>query len=1149
MTRRRSGPARVAAFMLVPVLVILLVVVVVSCRPLESAFGRRCDSDLVCGVDAPVCVDQRCVPVRSRTDAGDSCARPVPFTAPATDDPAALLRVASTFGDAGAASPLPADVTDVTDVTRSVVFALQIEHETGVRFDVAVDRDDKGEPLFPVVVDVRPLDGDGCGAVFAVGAAPLTAPVLAAGDWAVVVHGVPPAGDPGRFVLTATRVDCPVGYLPFDDASCVGFRPLALAPFAVQQPSAALVGGRVVVGGEQPVDSLQPGLQVFDPLTERWSMRDLPEPTDFAAIGALADGDGLVVGQSNSDLVVWRLPADGARAPQQVVGAGLRFSGFARPPAVVAAGDGAFVVGADEAPVLLVPSFVACDAIPCPTGYLCVEDIWAMSAAAHVCLCATTNCTNGERMSPTELPSVSWPSLAPRGAAIGVPDAAQRGLTFVHGFAAASVSGAPLAGLLDPRSGAIAAAPVVLRADITLGTTRSGIVVAGGLIDDAPASLVEFVDAETLAVATVKLPEAVVHPAVAAFAGTTAVFGGCRDVACAAPSSSTYFVTPRGVPAVVRGPDLPIAGGALVAVPLDDDRVFLVDGAARRAVMFEHVPRGFRSAPVDDSGRCPTTTTVQLPGDGSTVVAEGSIVSRLDLLRSERCARLGFEDRPEAVYAVELSEPSDVEVTVASLLPASGTSFAAWVFSGDCGPHRQDLTCGPGNGDLPALRFGPMSAGTFFVVVEAKTPAGRDGDARDDFAPFRLSLRASPVAAGCAPDDDDPDDDEPTNARSMSVVPDVVADDTVAVAEGTLCADDVDNLLYEHGGGAMRPALTGIDVADLHVRRAVLDDVASATTGQPVVASVEATERSFDDEQPEGAYVLTLARSTGANEPTAVRWRLSLNAGCMLDDDDSFVAALDDHAQGVRPQPAGPLGHEQRSLCFDDDVDVVPLPAWDDGRALRVSVAGAFGNDFPVAVHRVTAEGLLGAPVPTTLDDSGSAIELAAVGGPAERTALVIGPAAIEQWRVTVDITVTGDVGERCSNAIALSGAGGEQSVSLFGRANDVDVSEIGDCTGYSSVGPDAFFVLDLAAGDGADVTAAPVFDPAVTGGADISLYAFTGCPAGAGACIAGSDTAGGGGAESIAIAPEPVARTVFVAVDAYYDLPTDVELTWTRTR
>lgn len=1125
---RLAAPAAVLA---------VLAVLAVACST-EPSFGRRCETAGDCGADAPVCVDARCVPARSANDAGNGCARPVPYRAPDDGDPSVLLRVASTFGALRADGPSePCAAHDAP----GVVFALTTGDDLGVRFDVAAG--------FPVDVEVRPLADGVCGDVVDCGRTSSTVAHLPKGDWAVIVHGTPPEGDPGSFVLTATRIDCPVGYLPYDEATCVGFRPVAPIPFTLRHPSAAMVRGRVVVVDEQPEESLKPGVQVFDPRSDRWSMVDLPADVGLAGIGTLADGDGLIVTRLSSTgaLVVWRLVDRGIFDLVSVFEgrSGTDAANFTGPPAVVAADGSALVVGPGTIPYVLDPTPLYCAAQRCPVGFACVEGTDRVDALEKVCVCVTSGCADDVHLAaePTNVPA-----LGDGAKAIGVPGAVQ-GLTFVHGFADQPESEVPFAGFVDMQNFRVAGVHVAKREHVTLAAAPGVVVVAGGIAWKRPSRLVEFVDAETRAVVQVTLPVGLHRPAVAPFAGSIAVLGGCLDAECAARSSSTFFLDRASAVRPGVWPGLPMPGGDVAAAAIDDDHVLVIDGATRRTAVLERVPRGFEALAADESGACATTETRALRAGGREVEIDGSILSRLDRLRSEWCVGVGITEHPEAVYAIDLDAAADVEITLTPVDAARDQRFEVWAFGGGCAQQRHDLACAPDNGDRPALLLSAVDAGRFYVVVEAARFATTGSlTTVDDFAPFVLKLRATSASAVCLPDGDDPADDELLGARPMVMHGDVVAHAAVAEASGSLCTADVDNLLYEHGGGQLLPLLSGTTLIDTQVRRAIVDDVQSAAAGRLVLSAVEEAPNP-NEELPDGAYVLTLTPRFPDVAIADVRWHLLLASDCTLDIDDSFVDALDDRNRPARPPPPGPVVHEDRSLCFAGDVDVVPLPSWNEGRTLTIELEGSFSNEFEVGVVRVAEDGRLGDRVPTTIAQEGSTTRLTAVDGPDEPTALVLGPSTAEQRRVAIAIAVSGAVGETCGNAVALSGASGEEAVTLFGRVDDVDVSEIGNCTGWPSTGPDAFHALTLAAGEGAEVTVTPLSDPADPSGPEVSLYAFVGCPPAVDACIAGSDEGYGGDAETIAIPPSDAARTVFIAVDSFDPSGFDALLTWSKTR
>lgn len=1138
---RRWSPSWVAA-------VVVIVMSGAAACPSLPSFGRRCRDDDDCDDDAPVCVDERCVPARLADDAGKSCSEPVPFVPPETDDPALLLRVASTFGKAGVVEPRP---DGVAADARSVVFKLVVREPMGVRFDVSTDA--------KVVVDVRPLQDTRCGEPVATGPSPLVAPLLSAGEWAVIVHEASPAQNAGRFVLTATRVDCPAGYVPLDDASCVGFRAVAPVPFALRQPSTALIDGRVVVVDAQQEymdNGARAGVQIFDPTTERWSMVDVPGDIAFAGLGQLPDGDGVAVANTPGGLLtVMRLVArNGFEVATILPVTRGTSSPFSAPPTVVPVQEGVFVAGAGASSFVLEPTVRTCDSVGCPDGSICVTDERFIGGDRRICLCTTSACSDAV---PFEQRSIAPDALADRARTIGVTDAARLGLTFVHGYGAADAFGTQPAAFIDSKSATAALVPLAARTDVTLGTARGNVVVVGGLVGGRDgtgeaartSSLIEFVDPTTGLVETDDLPNPIVHPVVAPLAGGVVVLGGCHDVGCGSPSSSVSFIfreePERPSPRLTS----PVGGSALVALPIDDDHVFIVDGFSRRTVILERVPRGFRGLPLDDSAPCPTTQELSPPLDGQALVIAGAIFGRLDLLRSDSCSSDRAIDEPEAVYAIDLDEPANVTVTLTSGTTDPQYSFHVWAFVGDCALGRRDLGCSDDTNTTTSLVLDAVPAGRLYVVVEAESPLNSTGEPVPDFTPFSLEITTTPGPVICSADEFDPGDDDALTARPLSTRIDDDGQSTVAEASGQLCAGDIDNLLYVHGGGPLVPTPRGFDLANLQFRLATLDEGRSAAAGRPVLERVDDEPLSTGAGFIEGAYVVSLVAPQDASDPTAVRWSLALRSGCGLEQVDSIVSALDDGARPVGPAPEGRELHTVRSLCFAKDVDVIALPTWFNGERLTIDVLPSGGGALPVAVRRVLPDGTPADGVPVTTAVNSSTTTLTAIASADERVALVLGPTSTEHQTIAVDVVFSGGPGDTCHNALPLQGAAGVEAVTLEGRVNDVNVEDIGDCTGFSSRGPDAFYVLALGNGEGAQITVRPVLDAAGDSDNDISLYAFVGCPPTGNACIVGSDDAGDGGPESLTIAPSPQPRTVFVGVDLFGGEPGELELTWVRTQ
>jgi hypothetical protein len=92
--------------------------------------------------------------------------------------------------------------------------------------------------------------------------------------------------------------------------------------------------------------------------------------------------------------------------------------------------------------------------------------------------------------------------------------------------------------------------------------------------------------------------------------------------------------------------------------------------------------------------------------------------------------------------------------------------------------------------------------------------------------------------------------------------------------------------------------------------------------------------------------------------------------------------------------------------------------------------------------------------------------------------------------------------GDTCSAATALPQSVGLIEGTLDGATDDYNAADIGGCTGFSSVGPDVVYTIDLAAGETLDVSM-------TAEDADGAMYIVDACPPTGVSCVDGSDRAG----------------------------------------
>jgi len=115
---------------------------------------------------------------------------------------------------------------------------------------------------------------------------------------------------------------------------------------------------------------------------------------------------------------------------------------------------------------------------------------------------------------------------------------------------------------------------------------------------------------------------------------------------------------------------------------------------------------------------------------------------------------------------------------------------------------------------------------------------------------------------------------------------------------------------------------------------------------------------------------------------------------------------------------------------------------------------------------------------------------------------------------------------DTCDGAIDLAEQGlVEFAVDLCEYANDYS-PESGGCTGYTANGPDAIYMVELAAGEQMIASVAPLEGVYV----DLSVYLVTDCADVNGSCVAGDDS---GNPEEIAFTVE-TAGVYYLIVDTY---------------
>ncbi|MCC7108860.1 MAG: hypothetical protein IT382_06205, partial [Deltaproteobacteria bacterium] len=243
-------------------LVTVLVASGAGCLSEDSGFGRRCIASGECPA-GDVCVDDRCVPARRAGDRGESCAAPLAMVQP--DEGATLAVGEASLAGAGLDFEGSCGGGEV-----DVVFAFTLNAPAGLRIRAEAD------PKADAQVSLRPLDGDRCAVELADGCGEDGELLYARADegtWAVVVHGTPSAALDPVVRVTVERLDCPLGYLPFDEGHCAGFR--EVAPPGIPRSGArlsTLPDGRGILTGGIEADGVAAAAgEVFEPASETWS--------------------------------------------------------------------------------------------------------------------------------------------------------------------------------------------------------------------------------------------------------------------------------------------------------------------------------------------------------------------------------------------------------------------------------------------------------------------------------------------------------------------------------------------------------------------------------------------------------------------------------------------------------------------------------------------------------------------------------------------------------------------------------------------------------------------------------------------------------------------------------------------------------------
>ncbi len=1121
-----------------------LMVVMAACP--TSRFGAECDNDGDCA--DLLCRDlgggPRCVPPRARGDAGESCENPLRAQSRIVDAKdligAAVVVDETVFFDAATDDGDFCGGAGVPDLALD--FSLLAE--SGLKIQV----DDPG-----VVVGLRPA---GCGAVVPAGCASQQAPALVsqvpAGEWVLELDGVAQGG----VHVVVSRIDCPAGYLPFDDDECVGFREMQpLLRARGDAGGGTVANGQVIVlGGIDVHGNARSDGERFDPLTESFSFVDTfdefgggivhPGPAVVTQVAGLIFALGGNDSDRNEDVVdVVSLDATGASLPEPVGQSALTLYD---------------VVFLDEPVGLTERGLLTVGVTTTIGGDTCFSNAGCASSGER---CLLGECVALQAVSTVDT-SLAALTEGTRGAATGADSfvvlGAERGVgfrVFLRTSPGAFIEGRPI-------ESALGGTP---RRDSALAAAGRFVYVFGGLAlpDEAtapsePALAIERVDAAG-EVATVvgQLPVPMAAPrAVTLRDRYIAIFdGGDRVLLFDSLTSSFLAMPPLPVPRrnaafIPSGDAILIAGGFSQI----DERPSGEPLAIADVRRLELVPRSQLGPPEQSPPHCSAS---ELPLDGTTV--SSSTGGARDRFRDEgteqRCAfSPGAGDEH---WRFSLDEASSVQITT---IPTDGVAVAGArvqmnisVSAKLCEETSPVVECGVG-----ALFIPQLPAGEWFVSIESRDPFFRD------LAFGRPYTIAAQRTCG---DEGDPGDDLFTGAIEL-----VESADLGFVREGGLCAGDVDHLLVQHVGGDLDLVVTDFTCDDdgdecigpvangAQLATAVLDAGASRIAGRPLIATVGeplaptlstsffapgVTELSFGA-QPLGYYLLQLGP---VEVPQGrVEWNVTWAPDCTPDASDSVLDELDEATDLGRAPRLAANQTIERTLCHRDDRDVIILEP-DRLGTMFVEI-----DDPAVDVAFFAfdpAVGALGAPIDAQLS-SDSSSQLAILPPSLESFALLltVGSADTPTVLVDFDISPPGDLCETAEALPSVVDAGGTLSASSEAFRNDLEAADLGDgdrppdgegCTGFVSPGEDRVFALTL----GTDETLAATLTP--NGPFDIGLYLLTACPSEPllPVCATGADVGGVGDAERLIFTNTGAAATFFLVVDSFDDVTYEYDLTW----
>lgn len=1102
-----------------PVLAMIALVSICGpgCLSADSGFGRHCAASSECA-DGDLCVDDRCVPARRAGDVGESCAAPLPLVpgdgAPVLASGAAAL--------AGAQADYEARCAGGADV----VFSFSLDRPAGLRVradsDVAVAL--SLHPLADGVCDVaRP---DDC----AVGSELLVARAEA-GSYALIVHGEGTGDDVVR--VTVERLDCPLGYLPYGDGRCAGFREVAQngIPRSGAKVSTLPDGRGILTGGLEADGVPASNGEIFELASETWSYVAFRERRQSHSPVLLGE-HFLVLGGGLPPELLDSTPGHGDVVTDLDYAGGVAIAGsIDEDSSEIAVGlaSGVLLLVVDDSSWLMKVKTlpILCQNNLGCLGYgaaVCVNqlDTFGRPLPDGFCLCEYGTCVGPPVL--VDLPSAGGD--APLGAAsAGNPLVAttrdEAEVVLLHNGDAVHE--------LDVGSRFWRRIDVSDRQAVALDSIPNGAIVSGGREGGRASSMVERIDSATRAAHVLTgLREARIDHAHAVLPDGRILIAGGSGNGGALPTAELIDPAEGDTPLLPR---LPVPLAHAVATTLGDGRVLIVgaegeDPLMRRAFVFEVVAPDFAPPVPDADALCGAVVPLPEPIATNEETAEmtyETTVGERDRFRDTSCGSVPETIGPERIFSFELAEPRSFHART----DQTYTSLALW--SGECQEHSS-LGCVTTGETAAPLEAPTLDAGRYMLVVEAHEGYG-------DATGMQFGLRVwTGEPSQCPAGDEDPLDDTADGARTLdvsgpSIFPEVAPSEAQT---GKLCRGDVDHLIINLWSEQSELMLDNAAQSHTTLAPALFDDAASLAAGEPVFHFGEPMPFGRGSAPP-GIYLLRMTLAD--DDPLLHHWRVRhYPVNCVPDDVDSLAAVLDDGQNPVRRTelPTGELLERCLTSPVDVDVAIVEVPP-----DIDTSIVLEDGSDAIAELFTLEApDAPLGAPIGTPF----------IVG-----TSMGI-PAGVSPW-VAVRVTsarligetyslgcLRAEPGDTCFNALPFADSG---TLSYQGAiySNDLSPEILGDCTGYAAFGDDLVGTVTLADGDRISASLAPVDD------ADASLYLLTSCESVASSCAVGADEAGSSGTEYITWQHSGPAQSYFLVGDSYYPESYSAVLSWIVTR